>query len=354
MPSVMLISLGCEKNLINSEQMLHLLVDEGFNLVGDAIDADAVVINTCGFIDSAKEEAIDNILAVADRNPDAKIVVAGCLAQRYGDELTEAMPEISALVGVGSFDDIVDAVKAALKGEKPCLMGDIHAPLSETGRLVTTPRHYSYLKISDGCSNRCGFCVIPSLRGKYRSRTMENIINEAKLLAESGTKELILIAQDITRYGIDLYKKPCLPELLRRLAEIDGIEWIRLHSLYPDMITDELIELIATEDKIVKYLDIPIQHVNDNILRAMNRRGTKAELCTLIEKLRAAIPGLVIRTSLICGLPGEGEEEFEELCEFLHKYRLERVGAFVFSPQEGTAAAEMEYPDRGIESTSDA
>jgi ribosomal protein S12 methylthiotransferase len=342
---IALISLGCAKNLVNSEQMLALLDDAGYTLVSDFEGADAVIINTCGFIDSAKSEAIENILEMAELKKEGKlgkIIVTGCLSERYKGEISTDLPEVDALVGVGSYGEIVSVVRDTLDGKKADRFGDKDAPVDEVGRFITTGPSWAYIKIAEGCDNRCAFCAIPSIRGRYRSRPMENIIAEAQALAQSGVKELIVIAQDITRYGTDLYKKRRLAELCRKLADIDGIEWIRLHYLYPDSFDDELIDEIARNDKIVKYLDIPIQHINSAILRRMNRRGTGEEIRALLTKLRERIPGLVLRTSLITGLPGEGEAEFEELCEFLRQARIERVGVFPFSPEEGTPAAEMD------------
>lgn len=342
---IALISLGCAKNLINSEQMLCLLSDAGYALTSDFDGADAVIINTCGFIDSAKSEAIDNILEMAELKKAGKlgkIIVTGCLAERYRAEIAADLPEVDAVVGVGSFCDIAEVVAETLKTGRAERFGDKNAPVDEVGRFITTGPGWAYIKIAEGCDNRCAFCAIPSIRGRYRSRPMENILAEAAALAESGVKELIVIAQDITRYGTDLYKRRTLAELCRELSEIEGVEWIRLHYLYPDSFDDALIDEIARNDKIVKYLDIPIQHINDSILRRMNRRGTSGEIRALLQKLRDRIPGLVLRTSLITGLPGEGEAEFEELCDFLREARIERVGVFPFSPEEGTPAAGMD------------
>ena len=277
-----------------------------------------------------------------------KLLVTGCLAQRYQQEILTELPEVDGVLGTGSYFDVVSAAEQLLSGRSVSRFGSIHAPVEETGRILSTPRHYSYIKIAEGCDNCCAFCVIPKLRGRFRSRALEDILAEAEGLAQNGTKELIVVAQDTSRYGIDRYGERKLPELLRKLCKIEGLHWIRVHYTYPDELTDELIDTVAAEPKIVKYLDIPIQHVNDGILKKMNRRGDKAYLETLFDKLRARIPGLVLRTSLIAGLPGEGEAEFEELCEFLKQYRLERVGVFVFSPEEGTKAAEMERPDEAV------
>lgn len=342
---VALISLGCPKNLVNSEQMLYLLCEAGFELVSEPEEADAVVVNTCGFIEAAQSEAIDTVIEMGELKKSGglkAVVVTGCLSQRYSDEILEELPEIDAVLGVGSFDDIVEAVSSALEGHGIARFDDIDAPISETGRVVSTGPGYAYLRIAEGCSNRCAYCVIPSIRGNYRSREMEAIVDEAQGLAKTGTRELIIIAQDITRYGMDLYGKRSLSELLRRLCRVGGIDWIRLHYLYPDQFDDELIETIAAESKILKYLDIPIQHINDGILKRMNRRGTGSDIRALFSRLRKEIPGLVLRTSLIAGLPGEGEAEFQELADFLREAKIERAGVFAFSPEEGTPAAVME------------
>ena len=348
--TVAMISLGCPKNLVNSEEMLALLQDAGYAFTDDLAKADAVIINTCAFIESAKTEAIEKILETAsyrEENPELKIIVSGCLAQRYADDIRAELPEVDGIMGTGSYSEVVSVVEAVLAGDKPTRRGAISAPLYDTPRAVSTGPNWAYLRIAEGCDNRCAYCVIPSLRGKFRSRTKESILEEARLLAASGVKELIIVAQDITRYGIDLYGKVCLTELLKELCKLD-FRWVRLHYLYPELIDDELIDEIASEDKIVKYLDIPIQHINDDILRRMNRRGNGEYVKELFAKLRREIPGLVLRTSLITGLPGEGEAEFAQLCDFLKEYKLERVGAFAFSPEEGTRAAEMEYPDTEI------
>ena len=347
-----MVSLGCAKNQVNAEQMLWQLREAGFEVAGSCDDCDLAIVNTCGFIDSAKTEAIDNILSLADlkaRGRLGKILVTGCLAQRYQEEILRELPEVDGILGTGSYYDIVHAVKQVLSGKTVAQFDDIDAPLDETPRILTTPEHYAWLKIAEGCDNHCSYCVIPALRGKYRSREMDDVLYEARQLAADGVRELIVVAQDTTRYGTDLGDgTPLLPELLRELCRIEGFHWIRVHYLYPEALTDEMIRVIAEEPKIVKYLDIPIQHINDEILRKMNRRGNRKFLEELFTKLRREIPGLVLRTSLICGLPGEGEAEFEELCDFLRKFRLERVGAFAFSPEEGTPAAAMEYPPAEI------
>ena len=346
---VAVVSLGCAKNLINSEQMMYLLLKAGFRVTGKANNADVVIINTCGFIESAKTEAIETILEFCqakDGGSIKKIIVTGCLAERYKNEITSEIPEVDAVVGVGSFDDIVSAVKAVLSGcESLKMFGDINSAVSDTKRVITTSRVWAYMKIAEGCDNRCAFCVIPDIRGQYRSRPVESIVDETLELTSDGIKEIILVAQDVTRYGLDLYGKRRLKDLLTALCAIDGVQWIRLHYLYPDEIDNDLINVVAGNDKILKYLDVPIQHINNRILSRMRRRGSGDEVRALIKRLRERIPGVVLRTSIITGLPGEGEREFEELCAFLKEARIERVGVFQFSPEEGTDAAVMDRPD---------
>ena len=341
---VSFISLGCAKNTVNAEQMMALCRDAGMELLSVSQGADVVVINTCGFIDSAKSEAIDNILAMAELKAEGrigKILVTGCLSQRYKEEILTELPEVDGVLGTGSYSEIVSAIEEVTAGGVPCRFGSIHAPVEELDRVLTTPPYIAYLRIAEGCDNHCAYCVIPSLRGKYRSRQLENVLSEAKKLSDSGVKELIIIAQDITRYGIDLYGAKKLSVLLRELCKMD-FHWIRLHYLYPDEIDDELIDTIAQEPKILKYLDIPIQHCNDQVLAAMNRRNTKEELLELFYTLRGRIDGLVLRTSLITGLPYEDEAAFDELCRFLREVEIERAGVFPYSPEEGTRAALME------------
>mgnify|MGYP002869128718 CR=1 FL=1 len=343
-----MISLGCAKNLVNSEQMLYLMSEAGYELTPDPEGADLVIINTCGFIDSAKSEAIDNILEMAELKKAGRlkgIIVTGCLAQRYQDSILEELPEIDAVLGVGSFSEIVQAADAVMRKAAYRSFASKNAPVDEIPRVVSTGPSWAYLRIAEGCDNCCAFCAIPQIRGRYRSRPMEAVVEEARELASHGVKELIVIAQDITRYGTDLYKQRSLATLCRKLSEIDGIEWIRLHYLYPDQFDEELIGEIASNDKIVKYLDIPIQHINNGILKSMNRRGTGEDIRKLFAYLRERIPSLVLRTSLITGLPGEGEAEFEELCAFLREAKIERAGVFPFSPEEGTPAARMPHAD---------
>ena len=342
------ISLGCAKNLVNSEQMMYRLSEAGYDVSGETENVDAVIVNSCGFIESAQSEAIDVILSLAEAKAAGsirKIIVMGCLAQRFQEEIKTELPEVDAVCGVGEYENVVEIVKRTLSDEIVLEFGDINKPEAECGRILTTSPLWEYVKIAEGCDNRCAYCVIPDLRGRYRSRKIEDIVSECQSLAESGVRELIIIAQDITRYGKELYGKRMLAELLRRICRIDGVKWVRLHYLYPDDIDDELIDVIASEPKILKYLDIPIQHINDSILRTMCRRGTGSEIKALFSTLRAKIPGLVLRTSLIAGLPGEGKEEFEELCEYLREAKIERAGVFPFSPEEGTKAAKMDYPD---------
>ena len=347
MSKIHLISLGCAKNQVNAEQMLYLLEQAGYELTEDIGEADAAVVNTCGFIESAKKEAIDTILTVAEykKNGNLKaLIVTGCLSERYKDEILEAMPEVDAVCGTGSYDKVVEAVDSALKGKKASFFGDINAKEADCGRVLLNTPYSAYLKIAEGCDNRCHYCVIPSLRGSYRSRPMESLIKEAETLAQSGVKELMVVAQDISRYGTDLYGERRLHTLVDELCKIDGIEWIRLHYLYPDEIDDVLLETIRDQKKVLKYFDIPIQHINDRVLKSMNRRGSGKLIRERIDKIRAMMPDAVIRTSLIVGFPGETEEEYEELKNFLEEYKLERAGVFAYSREEGSVAYDM--PDQ--------
>ena len=352
MANIGFISLGCAKNQVDCERMMYRVQEAGHTVCANVAGCDVVVINTCGFIESAQSEAIDHILSTAALKAEGyvgKILVTGCLSQRYQEEILKELPEVDGILGTGSYTEVVPAIEALLEDKSVVDFGSIDAPEQETGRILTTPEHYAYIKIAEGCDNRCSYCISPSLRGKYRSRQMDDVLYEARLLAAGGVKELLVVAQDTSRYGTDLGDgRRLLPELLRELCKIDGFHWIRVHYVYPDEIDDEFIEVMATEPKIVKYLDIPIQHCNSKILDLMNRRGNGEFLRELFDKLRSRIPGLVIRTSIITGLPGEGEEEFEELCTFLREQKLPRVGAFAFSPEEGTEAAKMEYPDHEV------
>lgn len=326
--NVSFISLGCDKNRVNTEQMMALCLQAGHTVQEDCSGSDVVVINTCGFIDSAKSEAIDTILAAAELKAAGevgKILVTGCLSQRYQADILEELPEIDGIMGTGCFGDIVTALEQVVSGQECRHFADINGPVEELPRVLSTPRQYAYLRIAEGCSNRCAYCVIPSLRGNYRSRRMEDILEEARALAEDGVQECIVIAQDITRYGVDLYGERRLPELLRELCRLP-FHWVRLHYLYPDNLSDELIDTIAGEAKICNYLDIPIQHCNDTVLKAMRRRETKAGLEELFRRVRERIPGVVLRTSLITGLPYEDEAAFEELCDFLGEQKLQRWG----------------------------
>lgn len=347
--NVSFISLGCAKNQVNCEQMMATVQHAGHNVVLSPEGADVAVVNTCGFLASACEEAIDNILEMAELKKEGKlkkIIVTGCMAQRYKDDVLHELPEVDAVLGTGSYGEIARAVDEVMApgGLRPCYMGDIQNCVQGGARILSTPSWYAYLRIAEGCDNCCAYCVIPRLRGRYRSRPMNELLDEASELASAGVKELIVIAQDITRYGMDWDGKPHLADLLEELCKLD-FHWIRLHYLYPEWIDDRLIDVIAREDKILKYLDIPLQHCNDKILKKMNRRGDKKYLCALLDKLRERIPGLVLRTSIIAGLPGEGEEEFDELCDFLREQKLLRAGVFPYSPEEGTRAAKMERVD---------
>ena len=336
-----MISLGCAKNQVNAEHMLWLLRQAGYEISPDPDGAELVIVNTCGFIESAKTEAIDNILAMAQLKAEGriqKILVTGCLAQRYQEEILQEMPEVDGVLGTGSYFDVANAVGQVLSGKRYKRFDDINADQSEDGRILTTPEYYAYLKIAEGCDNHCAYCIIPKLRGKLRSRPIEELVKEAEQLAADGVKELIVVAQDTSRYGLDLYGERKLAELLRQLCRIDGLVWIRVHYLYPDEMSQELIDVLANEPKIVKYLDIPIQHINDDILRRMNRRGNGEYVAGAVRQAPPArSPALLLRTSLITGLPGEGEAEFAELCDFLKEYKLERVGAFAFSRRRARA-----------------
>ena len=346
--TVSFISLGCAKNQVNCEQMMSTVQEAGYEIRVQPEGCDVVVINTCGFLASACEEAIENILEMAELKKNGqvkKIIVTGCMAQRYKTDVANELPEVDAVLGTGSYGEIADVIEQVMtEDERPCIFGNIHTAPQNGGRILSTPPWYAYLRIAEGCDNHCAYCVIPSLRGKYRSRPMEELLDEAAELASAGVKELLVIAQDITRYGTDWSGEHKLAELLRELCKLD-FHWIRLHYLYPDQVTDELIDTIASEEKILPYLDIPMQHCNDTILKAMNRRDTKADLVALVEKLRDRIPNLVLRTSLIAGLPYEDEAAFEELAEFIREMRIERAGIFTFSPEEGTRAALMEHVD---------
>ncbi|MDD6097569.1 MAG: 30S ribosomal protein S12 methylthiotransferase RimO [Oscillospiraceae bacterium] len=342
-----MVSLGCSKNLVDSERMLAKLRKKGYELVTEPGLADIAVVNTCGFIQSAKEEAIETILELGALKKDGtlkKIIVTGCLTERYRQEAAELFPEADAVVGIGNNKDIVDILDHVLAGERVVDFAP-KLDLELTGeRIISTMPFFAYLKIAEGCSNCCSYCAIPQIRGKFRSVPMEDVLAEARWLAENGVTEVVVIAQDTTRYGEDLYGESKLPELLKKIAEIDGIRWIRVLYCYPERITDELLDIIADEEKIVKYLDIPIQHCNGEILSRMNRWGSEAELEELFAKIREKVPGIILRTTLITGFPGETEEQFTELAEFVKRVRFDRLGCFAYSCEEGTKASE--FPDQ--------
>lgn len=340
-----MISLGCPKNQVDAEVMLSKLSEGGFDIVNDPAEADLIIVNTCGFIESAKRESIESILDMISYKEDfpaKKVLVTGCLAERYRSEIFEEIPEVDGVVGIGANGDICEICEKILGGDKTELYPPKDCLQIEGGRILTTPSYTAYLKIAEGCSNHCTYCAIPSIRGEYRSRSSESILAEAKRLAAEGVKELIVVAQDTTRYGEDLYGKNALVPLLKALSQIEGIEWIRLLYLYPERIDDALIDEIANNEKIVKYLDVPIQHCSENVLKRMNRHGNREILTALFRKLREKIPGVVIRTSLIAGFPGETEEEFDELCSFAEEMRFERMGCFAYSEEEGTPAAKLD------------
>ncbi len=338
------VSLGCPKNQCDAELMMAKIRDAGYKLVSEPGLADVVVINTCGFIQSAKEEALEEIMEAIDRKNDGinkKIIVTGCLAERYQKQMDEEFPEIDAVLGIAKNDDIVEVINSVLLDKRVIIFDDKDKHNMEGERMLGTLPHYAYLRIADGCSNRCSYCAIPLIRGNMRSRPMENIIKEAERLAENGVRELVVVAQDVTAYGTDLYGKYALPELLHKLCKIENIKWIRLLYCYPDRITDELIETIKSEEKVLNYLDIPIQHCDADILKAMNRKGDERSLRELFAKLRREIPGIVLRTTLLVGFPGETEEQFSALAEFANDMGFERMGCFAYSAEEDTPAAEM-------------
>lgn len=338
-------SLGCAKNLVNSEQMLALLRQDGMEIVEDLQRADVAIINTCGFIDAAKQEAIDAILQTARLKEEGglkALVATGCLVERYPEEIMKELPELDAVCGTGSYTDIVEAVRQALAGVRRAYLRSSAEAALEGGRQLITRPYSAFLRIAEGCNNHCSYCIIPSLRGPFRSRTMEHIVEEARLLAAQGAKELLVIAQDTTRYGTDLYGRRALPELVERLCAVEGVEWIRLHYLYPDELDDALLDVMERNPKVLRYFDIPLQHINDRVLKAMNRRGGGDLIRERIRTIRGRFPEAVIRTSLIVGFPGETEEEFDDLYRFLDEYKLERAGVFSYSREEGTVAAAME------------
>jgi len=340
-----MVSLGCDKNRVDAETMLGILKQYGHRIVSEPENADVIVVNTCGFIESAKQESIDTILEMADyKNGRCKVLIAcGCLAERYNNELLKEMPEVDALVGTGDYHKIAEVIEDCFKGEKPALFGNnSFTPEEGLPRVLSTPSYTAYIKIADGCDNNCTYCAIPLIRGKFRSRRIEDICAEAAQLASAGVKELILIAQDTTRYGKDIYGRYALCDLLEELCKIDGLKWIRVHYFYNEAITDELISVMARNDKICNYVDMPIQHINNRILKRMARRTNRDEIETAISKLRTAMPDVTIRTSIIAGFPGETEEEFEELYDFIKDIRFDRLGVFAYSAEENTAAANFE------------
>lgn len=342
---VSMVSLGCAKNLVDSERMLHRLKEGGYTLTTNLAEADIAIVNTCGFIQAAKEEAIDTVLELGALKASGslkRIVITGCLAERYQDEVAEQFPEADAVIGIGDQNDIVNVLDAITKDIRVTRFAPkCNMPLTGE-RIVSTLPFYAYLKVAEGCSNGCTYCAIPAIRGRFRSVPMEDVLAEARQLSAQGVTELIVIAQDTTRYGEDLYGQSKLPELLTELCKIDGFRWIRVLYCYPERITDELIDVIAREDKIVKYLDIPVQHSNDAVLKAMRRKCDAASLRALFKKLRARIPGLTLRTTLLVGFPGETDEQFTELSEFVQEMRFDRLGCFAYSEEEGTVAARME------------
>ncbi|MBQ1238201.1 MAG: 30S ribosomal protein S12 methylthiotransferase RimO [Oscillospiraceae bacterium] len=340
-----MVSLGCSKNQVDAEIILAKLRERGYQIHTDSGTCDVVIVNTCGFIESAKQESIENILEFCTLKKEGRIkviVVTGCLAERYQQEMAKEIPEADVILGIGSNDEICDAIEKALNGEKVYSFGPKENLPLEGERIISNLPFFAYLKIAEGCDNRCTYCAIPMIRGRYRSREMDNIVAEAQHLADHGVTEINVIAQDTTRYGMDLYGKPMLAELLRRLAKIENLHWIRVLYTYPDYINDELLEVIASEEKIVKYLDIPLQHCNGKVLREMNRRGDRASLTALIGRIREKVPGIIIRTTMIAGFPGETEEEFTELCEFVQEMKFERLGCFPYSAEENTPAGERE------------
>lgn len=342
---VAVISLGCAKNQVDAEMLLYTLKERGFKLVDEAEKADAVIVNTCGFIDSAKQESIDEIIELGSLKREGKIkaiIVTGCLAERYQDEITKQLYEIDAAVGIGANEQIADIVEKALNGEETIEIfpDKLSLPL-EGGRVQSTPFYTAYLKIAEGCDNKCTFCAIPMIRGKFRSRNIESLIDEAKTLASNGVRELNVIAQDTTRYGEDIYGKPSLDKLLTELCKIDGLHWIRVLYCYPDSITDSLIDVMAKEDKIIKYIDLPLQHCNSEILHRMHRRGDRESLTALLRRIKEKMPNVIFRSTFITGFPGETEEQFEELAEFAKEINFQRLGCFAYSQEEGTPAAKM-------------
>ena len=344
MKNIGIVSLGCPKNRVDTENMLGILGEDGYQIVADPADADVIIVNTCGFIDAAKEESIETVLEMAAYKKERckLLIMAGCLAERYHDDILSELPEVDAVLGTGDYHKIAEVIRRAQAGEKPVLAGHINDAIPEgLPRILSTGHASAYLKIADGCDNTCTYCVIPQLRGKYRSRPFDDIVKEAEALAKSGVKELIVIAQDTTRYGYDLYGEERLSLLLSRLCEIDGVHWVRVHYMYPESITDAMIDTFAENEKIVKYMDIPIQHINDRILKRMGRKTSREQIENRIQKLRQKMPDITLRTSLIAGFPSETEEEFAELLEFIKDAKFARLGVFAYSQEENTAAARL-------------
>lgn len=344
MNKVLFVSLGCDKNLVDSEHMLGDLIDHGFTICDNEEDADIIVVNTCSFIADAMEESIQTIIDLGAYKESGKLkglIVSGCLAQRFTEDILEELPEVDAIIGTNSYDELINAINIVLEknGEKPVFKKELKGLPKDGRRVLTTGGHYAYLKIAEGCNKRCTYCIIPFLRGDYRSVPMEKLLAEAKQLAADGVKELILVAQETTVYGMDIYGKKSLTDLLHKLCEIDGIEWIRILYAYPEEITDELIECIASEPKICHYIDMPIQHCNDQLLHNMARKTNKADIMNIAERLRKAMPDISLRTTLICGFPGETQEMHEELLQFIKDMSFDRLGAFAYSKEEGTVAA---------------
>lgn len=338
------VSLGCDKNRIDSEVMINEIKKEGI-ITNDPKEADVIIVNTCGFIEDSKKESIDTILEMSNyKNNNCKVlVVTGCLSQRYGEELQELLPEVDVMLGVNDYDKLSDAIKKSIeKGEKSLYCNYSNTVINEGGRVLTTQKHYAYLRIAEGCDNFCTYCAIPKIRGKYRSRKIEDIIEEAKDLSQNGVKEIIIVAQDTTRYGLDIYGEKMLPSLLKQLEEVDGIEWIRLLYCYPEDITEKLIEEFARNKKLCKYVDIPIQHISDYVLKRMGRKGNKQLVTTVLRDIKKRVPEMSIRTSLIVGFPGEREEDFKELKDFVEEFKFQNLGVFKYSQEEGTPAATME------------
>ena len=340
-----MVSLGCSKNQVDAERMLYKIKEAGYKLSEDPALSDVVIVNTCGFIESAKQEAIDTILEFCQLKKEGrikKVIISGCLAERYKEEVSEQIHEADAVIGLGCNDDICSIIDRAFSGETISEFKNNESLSLDGGRIISTLPFYAYLKVAEGCDNRCTYCAIPMIRGKYRSKSMEKVIEEAKWLADNGVREINVIAQDTTRYGEDIYGKLMLPDLLTELCKIEKLKWIRILYCYPEKVTDELLDVMAREEKIVKYIDLPLQHISDDILKKMNRRGTSEKIKEVIKKIKIKIPSMTLRTTFITGFPGETEEQFTELCEFIKETRFDRLGCFAYSQEEGTPAASMD------------